>query len=118
MPERLPDVGVNPDYGLTRRTANRVRRDGFGDGYEMRAPELINSRSISYTLKWGGLTESQADLLEDFFNGLANVYPFVWDQMKGVDIQLVGVSTLDRSFDEYDDYSVSIEVTQDFGMYL
>lgn len=116
--ERLPYVGVNPDYGLSKTTSYRVKRDSFGDGYELRAKEVINQKASAYNLKWSGLTEAQKQVLEDFFDERGNVEAFLWDQMGQGDMRLVGVSDLKVTYDEYEDYTVSIEVKQDFGMHI
>lgn len=74
--ETLPDIGRNPDYGLT--AAGTFARDvaSFGDSYELRRASGLQSFRRSWSVKWSLLTEAQRDTLRNFLNARLGVSAF------------------------------------------
>lgn len=57
--------------GTTVEVAVRARTVQFGDGYEQRAEDGINTRPRSGRWYWAGLTDEEADDLVDFLETYA-----------------------------------------------
>lgn len=69
-PARVP-TSVDRDVEL------RVLKNEFGDGYEQVVPDGINTVRESLSVKWSGLTSSEAESIESFFTSQAAA-SFTW----------------------------------------
>lgn len=69
-------TNVVPDKNLTRRTAPRVLRAEFGDGYEQRMADGINSIRQSYDIAFVNRPPSEIDEIMNFFDEMAGVTAF------------------------------------------
>lgn len=74
----LPDIGREPDYGLNDSPTFRVRRAQFGDGYEQRSPDGLNSVRRSWSVTWSVISEYDRVALMGFFKQMAGVNSFEW----------------------------------------
>ena len=50
----------------------------YGDGYEQRLQDGINTRGLTVTAIWGALTHADADTIVAFFEARAGVEPFTY----------------------------------------
>lgn len=116
MIDVVPDVGVNPDYGLARTGQFRVRRSSFGDGYERRRPDGINTHIREWTLTWTGLSREQADVLSEFFDSRIGVYAFLWyEPTSGLAHQVTSPEPCRVVASDYGSFQVSVTVREDFS---
>ena len=69
-------VNIIPDKQLIRSTSPRVKLASFGDGYEQRLKDGINSLSESYSLSFKHRTNDDIDDIITFFDTKAGVVPF------------------------------------------
>lgn len=76
------DVGTNDpsanktftaDRGLSRQSANRVLTAKFGDGYEQRTLDGINTKNDSFNLSFNNRTAADINLIAAFFDAKAGL---------------------------------------------
>ena len=73
------DIGgknIVPDKQLTKSTSPKVKLASFGDGYEQRLRDGINSLSESYSLSFETRTKEEIDDIIQFFELKGGVVPF------------------------------------------
>ena len=70
---------VQPDKQLTRSNTPRVHLAVFGDGYEQRLADGINSLSQEISLSFQTRPKAEIDDLVAFFESLAGVTKFRFD---------------------------------------
>lgn len=57
----------------------RFNRVQFGGGYSQRSTDGLNTKSKNWNVVWEGITTTQANTLESFFDGLnGGVEAFLW----------------------------------------
>lgn len=113
----LPDINVNPDYGLQQGGEFRVQSVSFGDGYEQRRPGGINTVRRVWSLQWSNLDLWQKDALIDFLIDRKGVNAFLWQVPgSGDEYQVVCKKMPSWTADGYGIYSVSAEFTEDFTL--
>jgi len=63
-----------PSYGLTKRSAPKVRKVVFADGFEHRINFGLTQHQNPkvYNLAWNNITEAESDSLETFLDARAN----------------------------------------------
>jgi phage-related protein len=59
---------INPSYGFSRDTSNRILKVSFGDGYEQRSVDGLNAQKITLSLSWGSITKAQRDEFKAFLD--------------------------------------------------
>lgn len=62
---------VTPNFEARKRSQPNVRTVQFGDGYEQRLTYGLNQNPQSWTLRWEYRTDTDADLIEAFFDARA-----------------------------------------------
>lgn len=67
-----------PSYTTARTTRARVLRAGFGDGYNQRAGDGLNSVIRSWSVVWNALTPGEADYIDGFLAARAGHEAFLW----------------------------------------
>ena len=72
----------SPDYSAQKKTTPRVRKAQFGDGYEQRAVDGLNTKMKSWTCSFKRSTEEAASIFE-FFQTQGGVYAFNWTDPDG-----------------------------------
>lgn len=114
--EVLPDVGINPSWGLSEGGEFRLQTVSFGDGYEQRRPDGINTTIRKWSVDWELLSREQKDTLYDFLLDLRGVDPFLWRVPdSGEVVQVVCKKKPSWAVDDYDSYSLTAEFTEDFN---
>lgn len=66
------------DRGFERTSKPRVSVIAFGDGYEARVPDGLNTLPRSYRLTFNSRTTTEADLIDNFLKARAAVEAFDW----------------------------------------
>lgn len=74
--DALPNIGRQPDYGLT--STGEFQRDvaAFGDGYELRRSAGLQPFRRSWDVTWTGLRPDDMQTLRDFLNSKKGVTAF------------------------------------------
>ena len=81
----MPDIGfavtgitgqVVPDRGMARSSQPLVRSARFGDGYEQRLADGLNSLSETFNVTFSNRTKAEADDINAFFNAKKGVSSF------------------------------------------
>ena len=67
---------AKPDKNLARRTQPRVLRANFGDGYEQRMPDGINSLEQMYDISFANRSPTEIDDIVSFFEDGLGVTAF------------------------------------------
>ena len=70
---------VQPDKGLTRQTEMKVLKSQFGDGYELRLADGINTKEQSLNVSFTTRPKAEIDDLIKFFEDLGGVTKFRFD---------------------------------------
>tara|TARA_B100000963_G_scaffold46341_2_gene34660 strand:+ start:334 stop:729 length:396 start_codon:yes stop_codon:yes gene_type:complete len=70
---------VQPDKGLTRSTAMKVLKSQFGDGYELRLADGINTKEQTLNVSFSTRPKAEIDDLVKFFEDLGGVTKFRFD---------------------------------------
>lgn len=65
------DVEYTVDRGMTRQTEHRVLTSKFGDGYEQRVLDGINTKMESFSVSFKNRTRSSINLLAAFLDAQA-----------------------------------------------
>lgn len=66
-----------PAYGAQRSRAPRARVASFGDGYQQRVADGINTQPATWRLTFNAQS-SVADAIESFLEGKGGVQSFTW----------------------------------------
>ena len=69
---------VTPDFGAKVAYKPRVRRVAFGDGYEQRQGDGINTQPATWDLQFQNRTDTEAATITDFLELRAAVEAFDW----------------------------------------
>lgn len=75
----MPTLVLSPAFNLTERREPRVLRQVFGDGYEERARDGINTIRSIWSVQAEGLTDTQKTNLASQLDSWAGVTSFNWD---------------------------------------
>ena len=116
--ETLPAIPIT--YSSEAGVDFRINRVQFGDGYTQRSADGINNIVRSWQVAWIGITKTEANTLEDFFNDDLNggTDAFLWtDPITDVERQW---SLVERSFRRvpagHDTENVTAQFVQEFDL--
>ncbi|WP_062359625.1 phage tail protein [Vreelandella aquamarina] len=113
----LPDIGREPDYGLSGNPSFAVDAVQFGDGYEQRRPAGLNSVRRSWSVTWSLITQAQMELLRDWLLARKGVSAFLWDiPEEGETVQVVCKEAPSHVYTGFQHYSLTATFTEDFGL--
>lgn len=76
MAETLPAIPIA--FAPTYNEEPRVRRVKFGDGYESRIEDGLNTLSLTTSIPWKNRTQDERNVLVDFFRRHGGVRWFWW----------------------------------------
>lgn len=102
----MSDFNFVPSWGSDLDTEARVNSSKFGDGYEQRVGDGLNTMPLMWNLKFETLTSANADTIENFFRTKNGTTPFTWTPPGKAEIKVIA-RKWKRS---YPDYSQSISV--------
>lgn len=66
-----------PDRGLTRKIQHKTLTQSFGDGYEQRIVDGINSLQEQFSVTFNNRTKEEATQIANYFESTKNVISFV-----------------------------------------
>ena len=70
---------IEASYGLSKKSAPKIRRTKFGDGYEQRIKYGLNQNPKTWNPVWKNCTEAQSDTIETFLDARASdADSFTW----------------------------------------
>lgn len=72
------------DYGAAGKRTPRVRSSKFGDGYEQRQEDGINSMQEIWDLQFMNREAEVGNAIDAFLTALKGVAPFTWTTPSGV----------------------------------
>lgn len=78
-----------PDYGAQVSVKPRVRVAQFGDGYEQRIADGINTRPQVWSLQFNNRTDTEAGNITTFLEARNGVEAFDWTPPGGSAIKVV-----------------------------
>jgi len=73
----MSEFNWQPAYGSQRSRAPRARVASFGDGYQQRVADGINTQPATWRLTFN-VQKSVADAIESFLEGKDGVQSFTW----------------------------------------
>ncbi len=113
----MPDIGREPDYGLNKSSAYRKVETQFGDGYELRMRDGINTRVRSWTVTWSVISEDDAAELEDFFDQQGGVDSFFFVLHRtGEQVTVRTDGEVSNTHDSFSNHTVSVTLKEVFGV--
>lgn len=83
------DFTYAPSYTSQRKHAPRALLAQFGDGYEQRAGDGINTNPQEWDLTFENLGDTDADALLGQLDGYGAVTSFTWTPPRGSEIRVV-----------------------------
>lgn len=88
-------------YGAVKKNKPRIKKIMYGDGYEQRSSDGINTNLKEYDVTFKG-SPDQIKTVEDFFNARAanGLEPFLWVDPDGV-TRTVVCEDFPRTFDDF-----------------
>lgn len=99
------------DFGASFTVKPSVRVSKFGDGYEQRQANGLNTQPKTWTLKFSLRTDTEANAITDFLTTQAAVSSFDWTDINGTAGKYV-CRSWDRSKDRYNLNTVSAQFEQ------
>ena len=67
-----------PDFGATKKLQPRVNAIAFGDGYEQRARNGLNTNPQVWSLSFSNRTDIEAEAIDAFLTARGGVESFDW----------------------------------------
>jgi len=74
----MSDFNFVPSWGSDQDVEPKVLSARFGDGYEQRVGDGINTMSMVWNLKFEDISSADADTITEFFRTKAGVTYFTW----------------------------------------
>lgn len=72
-----------PSYGSSVSRTPRIKSLQFGDGYEQRQPDGINTVRDVWSLSFNNITTAESATIETFLNDLGGTQYFLWTPPSG-----------------------------------
>lgn len=91
-----------PDWNIRIAAKPRVRAVSFGDGYEQRTGDGINTAADSWSLSFASRSNVDAEGIVGFFEARGAVESFDWTPPNAITAIRVVCREWQRTFDRYD----------------
>jgi phage-related protein len=91
-----------PSSGASQTKNPAVNRAKFGDGYEQRSRNGINTNPRKWSLRFSNQSDATADAISDFLDDRGGVEAFLWTPPRGAK----GVFICSDYTDTYDSVNV------------
>lgn len=106
----MPTFTWTPEFGSSKSSKPTVTVVKFGDGYEARQSDIINSNPKSWSLDFKSRDVSEIDAIEDFLDARGAVEAFDWTPPRAS----VSVRVVCRQWDRTIDHSATDSLTATF----
>lgn len=80
----MATFSYNPSYSAKAVRAPKTKTARFGDGYEMRAEDGINTNPENWDLQFINRDTTEGDAIDAFLSDKKGVTPFQWTTPRGV----------------------------------
>lgn len=77
-----------PDQGASPEIRTRTKKMSFGDGYEQRSGDGLNSVKEIWSLNWSGRTKAEIEAICNFLAAELGVTYFLWTSPRGTQIKV------------------------------
>lgn len=67
-----------PDFGASKKLQPKIKAASFGDGYEQRAINGLNTNPQTWTLSFSNRTDTEAEAIDAFLTARGGVQSFDW----------------------------------------
>ena len=67
-----------PDFGATKKLQPKINAISFGDGYEQRARNGLNTNPQTWDLSFSNRTDTEAEAIDAFLTARGGVESFDW----------------------------------------
>lgn len=67
-----------PDFGANKKLTPRIKSISFGDGYEQRYNDGLNTNPQIWMLSFSNRTDTEAEAIDDFLAARGGVESFDW----------------------------------------
>lgn len=74
--DSLPNIPIS--YGTAGKTECRILENDYGDGYNQRAADGLNSVVATWDVVWEDVSVNDIDTLEAFFEAKKGYIAFLW----------------------------------------
>ena len=105
----------SPSYGVSVDQAPRVLTASFGDGYEQRTADGINTNPRVYNLQFNNRDYTEANNIDQFFKDRNGVESFVWQPPDGSEQGNFVCASWNKSFPTFGVISVTATFREVFG---
>jgi len=102
-----------PDFGASYELKPNVRVTKYGDGYQQRQANGLNTQPKNWTLKFSLRTDAEANAITSFLSTAGGVNSFDWTDVDGYSGKYV-CHSWSRSKDRYNLNSISCAFEQVF----
>lgn len=103
-----------PDFSATKNSKPTVSVIKFGDGYEARQSQGINTNPKSWSLRFMNRTTAEIDAIEAFLDGLGATQSFDWTPPRASTSSKFVCRTWSRSIDHATTDSITATFDQVF----
>lgn len=107
---------IAPAPGSSRPMKPRTNIAPFGDGYEQRSDDGLNTLREGWTLQWPILTVAQADDIETFFKARGSKEAFWWTAPRDSTAKKWRIVDWNRTPGNGDTDSIAATITQAFDL--
>lgn len=100
---------IRPDRSLSRASAPKVLVAKFGDGYEQRVADGINSIEENFSISFVNRTKEEIDDITGYFSSLAGATSFNYT-ISDSNVSPSGETTIKVICDQWDTVYVNVDV--------
>lgn len=104
---------ASPSYSVNMTKAPRVRKSQFGDGYQQRVADGINTISRAWNLVFKG-NQSEIEAIESFFVTEGGITSFDWTPPTGSAGKFIA-EEWNLTVADYNNWSISVTFNEVFG---
>ena len=103
-----------PDFGASGAFKPRVRTTSFGDGYEQRVGDGINSNPAKWSVRFTQRTDAETNAITAFLEARGGTEAFSWTPPQATDPIRGVCREWERVSDRHNLNSVSAQFAQNF----
>lgn len=109
-------TSLPPNYGAKAKREFRVLRADFGDGYSQRAPDGLNSKKETWSLKWDYLDLTEYNTINNFLTARKGTEAFLWTPPYQTVARKFICSSFEASIPAYNLYEITAEFEEVYDL--